>query len=131
MPVIYSAEVKTARMNAARNECANGDVQLLDSGGAVLATHGLDATAGSVVGSVWTISLDAATVAATAAGNIARARIRNSAGVVRVSGLTAGINPAEPEPRLFDVGVDNTNVAVGQQVTFTAPLTITHAPDPT
>lgn len=131
MPVIYSADTKNARMNATRSACANGDLQLLDSGGAVLVTHGLDATAGSVSGAVWTIALDAATVAATAAGNIATARVRDSTGAVRVSGLTAGVNPPEPDPRLFDVGVDNANVAIGQQVTFTAPLTITHAPDVT
>lgn len=123
MPVIYSTAAKTARMNATRAAVADGDLQILDTGGAVLATHGLDATAGTVSGAVWTIALDAATVAATGAGTAAAARIRNSSGTAVITGLTVGVSGA-------DVTIDNTNVAVGQQVTFTAPLTITHAPDP-
>jgi hypothetical protein len=119
MAVTYHADVKNARMEATRGEVANGTLEILTSGDVLLATFGLDATAGTVTADVWTLEFDADTVAAGAAGTAAKAQIKDSGGTARITGLTVGTSAA-------DVIVSNTNIANGQDVIMTG-ATITHA----
>lgn len=119
MPPIYNATVKTARMNATRSAVANGSLDILTAADAVLVTFGLDATAGAVSGNRWTLGFDSATVTATGTGTAAKARIRDSGGVVRVTGLAVG----------QEVTLDNTNIATGQEINMTSAI-VDHAPDP-
>lgn len=121
MAVTYSAAVKTARMTATRDACADGTLEILTSADAVLVTHGLSATGGTVANGVWTVTLDAASVNATATGTAAKAQIKTSGGTVAVSGLTVATSGA-------DINIQNTSIATGQPINYTGALTITHAP---
>jgi hypothetical protein len=122
MPVIYNAAVKTARMTAARDQVAGGSLEITTSADAVLVAFPLTTAGGSVSGNVWTIAYDSASEAATGAGAAAKARIKDSGGTVRISGLTVGTSGA-------DVTIDNVTIEIGQTVNAGAS-TITHAPDP-
>ncbi|PWE57667.1 hypothetical protein DEM27_00185 [Metarhizobium album] len=128
MPPIYDTTVKTARMTATRDSVANGTLEILSAANVVLATFGLDADGGSVSGDVWSLELDAATVAgedAAGAGTTAtKGRIKNSGGTVRVTGLTVG-DPASSA----DIKLINTSISDGQDVTINSAQ-IQHAPDP-
>ena len=121
MPVTYSAAAKTARMNAIVTAIgASGKLEIGTAGmGTILATITLDATAGSVSGSVLTLSGFPKNVAASAAGIAAAARIRTAANGDIVTGLTVGTSGS-------DINLDNTNIASGQTVNITG-VTITHA----
>lgn len=116
MAITYDAVVKTARMNATRGAVANGTLEVLTAADAVLVTYGLDATAGAVSGNVWTLGFDAVTVNASATGVAVKARIKDSSGNVRVTGLVVGEN----------VSISNANLASGQSVEILGG-TITHA----
>lgn len=120
MAVTYATAVKTARMTATRDHFADGTLEIGTSGmSTVLATFGLSGTGGSVSGSVWTLAFDAGTVAASASGTAAAARIKNSGGTANLTGLTVGTSGS-------DINLDNTNIASGQNVTLSS-ATITHA----
>ena len=119
MAVTYDNTIKAARMTATRDAVADGSLEITTSGDAVLVTFGLSAGGGTISTDTWTLTFDATTVAATGAGTAAKARIKNSSGTVRISALTVGTSGA-------DVIVDNTSIAVGQNVQITA-ATITHA----
>lgn len=122
MPIIYDETTKNDRMTAVRDRAAGGDLQVMDAADVVLATFPLTAQAGAVATATWTMEFVDLTVAAITAGEVAKARIRDSGGVVRVSGLTAGTAGT-------DVIVNNTTVVQGQNVTVTAGH-LNHAPDP-
>ena len=122
MSVTYSAAVKTARMQAVRDAInAGAGPGVLQIGTAamasVLASIPLTDPV-TVSGAVLTALAAPATVAASAAGTAAAARIRDSDGNDIVTGLTVGTSAA-------DVIVDNTNIANGQNVTANS-ATITH-----
>lgn len=119
MAIVYSADIKTARMTATMDACANGTLEIQTASDAVLVTLGLDAAGGSVTGDAWTLAFDAATVEATGAGTAAKAVIKDSGGNVEVSGLTVGTSGS-------DINLVNTNIAVGQDVGLTSAV-ITHA----
>jgi hypothetical protein len=120
MAVTYDATVKTARITATRDAVADGTLEIGTAGMAsVLVTFGLSASGGTVSGSAWTLAFDASTVAATAGGTAAAARIKNSSGVAKITGLTVGTSGS-------DINLDNTNIASGQNVTLSS-ATITHA----
>lgn len=119
MPATYAASVKNARMTAVRDACADGTIELLTAANAVVVTHGLSTTGGTVTGGVWTLALDAASVAAAATGVVTQARIKSAGGTVMVDGLTVGTSGA-------DVTIQNTSVNTGQQVSISA-FTVTHA----
>jgi hypothetical protein len=120
MAVTYDSSVKTARITATRDAVANGTLEIGTSGmGSVLVTFGLSATGGSVSGSVWTLAFDASTVSAGAAGTAAAARIKDSGGVARITGLTVGTSGS-------DIVLDNASIASGQNVSLSS-ATITHA----
>jgi hypothetical protein len=119
MAVTYDASVKTSRITATRDAVANGTLEIgTASMATVLATFGLSATGGTVSGSVWTLALDASTVAASAGGAAAAARIKDSGGTARITGLTVGTSSA-------DIILDNTSINSGQNVTLSS-ATITH-----
>src|SRR5262245_54025326 len=108
MAVTYDNTVKAARMTATRDSVADGTLEIGTSGMAsVLATFGLSATGGSVTNGAWTLAFDASTVAASASGTAAAARIKNSAGTARVTGLTVGTSGS-------DINLDNTSINSGQ-----------------
>lgn len=106
MPVLYSDNIKTARMTAARDACANGTLEVLSETGAVLVVYGLSANGGVVSGSTWTLAFDATSLPAIASGIPTSARIRTAAGALAVAGLNAG----------QDFTVNVTSVSVGQTV---------------
>lgn len=118
MPVTYSTGAKNARMTATRDACADGTLELTTSADAVLVSIGLSTAGGTVTSGVWTLTFDGPATA-TAAGTAARARIKNNAGTVVVSGLTVGTSGAE-------VTINNDIIATGQQVTLNT-FTLTHA----
>lgn len=115
MAVTYDQTVRTARMNATRSEVANGTMEILTSGDVVLATFGLDATAGSVTNNVWTLAFDATTVVASATGTATKVQLKSSGAVARITGLNVGT----------EVTIDNASITSGQNVTITG-ATITH-----
>lgn len=120
MAVTYDATVKTSRMTATRDSVADGALEIGTAGMAsVLVTFGLSASGGSISGSVWTLAFDASTVAATAGGTAAAARIKNSGGVAKITGLTVGLSAS-------DINLDNLSINNAQNVTL-ASATITHA----
>jgi len=122
MPVIYDQTTKNDRMIAVRDRVAGGDLQVLDASDVVLVTFALTGGAGSVSGSTWTPEFTAITVPAANGGDVVKARIRDSGGVVRVSGLTAGVAGT-------DIIVSNATVVQGQNVTVQSAV-LNHAPDP-
>lgn len=120
MAVNYDNATKAVRMTATRDALASGTLEIGTAGMAqVLTVHTLTAQGGTVSNAVWTLALAAATVAAGAAGVAAAAQIKDSGGTPRVTGLTVGTSGT-------DVVLDNTNVALGQNVTISA-ATVTHA----
>lgn len=129
MPVTYAMTVKTARMTATRDSVANGTLELLSSGNTVLAIFGLSDSAGSVANDIWTLALDNTKVngeTAAAGGTKAeKARIKNSAGAVRVTGLTVGLTDSTA-----DIKTINPWITAGLETTLSSAA-IKHAPDPT
>jgi hypothetical protein len=119
MAVTYNAAVKTARMTATRDHFANGTLEIMTAADAVLVTFGLSAGGGSIAGAVWTLTFDATTVAAGAAGTAAKAQVRTAGGSAHLTGLTVGTSGS-------DINLTNTNIASGQDVTLTSAA-ITHA----
>lgn len=121
MAVTYDNTVKAARLTATRDAVVSGTLQIGTAGMAsVLATFTLTNPGGTVTNDVWTLAFSASTVAAGATGTAAAARIRNSGGTNRITGLTVGTSGS-------DINLDNTSIASGQNVTLTS-ATITHAP---
>lgn len=129
MPVIYHMAVKTARMTATRDSVANGSLEMLSAANTVLAIFGLAPAAGTVSNDIWTLELDDpdvnGEVAAGAGTNATKARIKDSGGTVRVSGLTVGLPGSGA-----DFIMVNTSITSGQEVGPTSG-SIQHAPDPT
>ncbi len=127
MAIVYAASVKSARMSAVLTAIgASGFLKLYTaSGGTLLATFALAATAGTVTGNVLTLS-DANGAAAgilnttgSAAGVATYARVTTAADADVITGLTVGTAGT-------DVVLDNNNIAVGQAVTINS-ATFTHA----
>ena len=124
MAVTYNAAVKTARMTATMGHFADGSLEVLTSGDALLVSWGLSAPGGSVSGSIWTLAFDNNTVAASAAGTANKAQIKRGAGnggAAHITGLTVTATGGGG-----DVILDNLSIASGQNVTLTS-ATITHA----
>ena len=120
MAVTYTTAMKTARITATRDNVANGTLEILHSDGTtVLATFGLDATAGTISGAVWTLVFDASTVVASASGTATTARIKTSGGTANITGLTCGAGSG-------DVNLNTVTIGSGANVTLSS-ATITHA----
>ena len=120
MAVIYNAALRTSRMTASRDACADGALQLIDGDGNVLSSHTLSTTWGTVADGVWTLAFVDADVAATGTGTAAAARIRDSSGADVVTGLTVGLADSSA-----DVKMQNTSINAGQDVVISS-ATITH-----
>lgn len=125
MSLTYTTAVKSARMTATRDQIDAGTgAGILEIGtaamAAVLATVTLDDPSGSISGAVLTLAGFPKTVAATGAGVAAAARIRDSANTDKITDLTVGTSGT-------DIILDNTNIAIGQNVTINASPTITHS----
>jgi hypothetical protein len=127
MPVIYDNTMKAARLTGGKDAVVNGTLELMSAADAVLAIFTLNGTAGSVTNAVWTLGFaSTASTGEAAAGagtNITKARIKNSGGTVRITGLTVGLTGA-------DIIVDNVNIAEDQAINLVGAQTITHAVDP-
>jgi hypothetical protein len=122
MAVVYTTAVKTARMQAVADAIgAGGKLEIGTAGMAsVLATITLGATSGTVSNGVLTLSgFPRSDTAADAAGTAAAARIRTSANVDIITGLTVGTSGT-------DVILDNLNIALNQTVTINSAV-FTHA----
>jgi hypothetical protein len=119
MAITYNAAVKTSRITATRDYFANGTLEILTAADVLLATFGLSASGGTISGLVWTLTWDATTVAAVAAGTATKAQIKNAGAAAHLTGLTVGTSGT-------DIIIDNTVIAAGQNVTV-GTSTIAHA----
>ena len=126
MAVVYSTATKTGRMNAVVTAIGtSGKLKLFSAADALLATFTLAATAGTVSGSVLTLSdANGATAGilnttASAAGTATKASITTSVDADVVTGLTVGTSGA-------DLVLDNNVLASGQAITINS-ATLTHA----
>lgn len=123
--VTYSSTAKTNRMTAVVTSVdAGGAAGKLEIGTAAMASTLCTITlnyspAGSVAGSVLTLSGFSKTCTAAATGTAAAARIRTSANADVVTGLTVGTTAT-------DIILDSTSITSGQTVTITS-FTLTHA----
>lgn len=120
MAVTYTTAMKTDRMTATRDNLANGTVEILTSGDALLATFGLSASGGTVATDTWTLAFDATTVTASGTGTAAKAQIKTSGGTANITGLTVGTGSE-------DIVIDNTSISSGQDVAISGSATIQHA----
>jgi hypothetical protein len=130
----YSTAVKNGRLQvvadltagktlaAATGVASSGSLVLgtsaLSGATGVLATIPLSATPFSIASGVATVNGTPLSAAATGAGDIAKAEIRNNSGTVIRDGMSVGLSGA-------DIIVDRVTLAVGQYVTVTAAA-ITH-----
>lgn len=128
MAVIYEMFVKTGRMESTRDDIdsggAAGRIEICTTGYAtVLATITLGysgASTGTVTNDVLTLAgFPRSDTSADATGTAAIARIRTSAGVDVVTGLTVGLSGS-------DINLDSLSITAGQTVTLSS-ATITHA----
>ena len=125
MAVTYTTAVKTARMNAVKDQidagAGAGKLEIGTSGMAsVLATITLADPCGTVTNGVLTFSsMPRSDTSADASGTAAAARIRDSNNVDIVTGLTVGTSGT-------DIILDSVSITAGQTVTINS-ATITHA----
>lgn len=134
MSVVYNSTLKTNRMQLVADLIA-GKTAASSSGTAtagslvigtsalsgatgVLATISLNATPGTVSGSVLTLSGTPLSATASGTGTAALAEFRNNAGTTIVSGLTVGTSGT-------DIIINSTAISSGQAVQVTSG-TITH-----
>ena len=129
MTCIYSTAVKTARMTAVRDGIdAGGAAGRLEIGTTGMATILASITLGYSGASTGTVTSGVLTLAgfprqdnsADNSGTAAAARIRTSAGVDVITGLTCGVSTG-------DVQLDSLVVTAGQTFQISS-VTITHAP---
>lgn len=125
MAVTYTTAVKTARMNAVKDQidagAGAGVLEIGTSGMAsVLATITLADPCGTVTNGVLTFSgMPRSDTSADASGTAAAARIRDSNNTDIVTGLTVGTSGT-------DIILDSVSITAGQTVTINS-ATITHA----
>lgn len=128
MTVTYSTAVKTARMTAVRDQIdaggAAGKIEICSAAYAsILATIPLGysgASTGTVAGAVLTLAgFPRSDTVADNTGTAAVARIRTSANVDVVTGLTVGLSGS-------DINLDSLSITAGQTVTLNSAA-ITHA----
>ena len=122
MAVIYTVAVKNARLDAVTTQIGtSGKLEIgTASMAATLATITLNSTAAAAAASgVLTLSGFPKTVAASATGTAAAARIRKADNTDIITGLTVGTSAS-------DIILDSTSITSGQNVTINS-ATITHA----
>jgi hypothetical protein len=127
MAVTYSTAVKTARMTAVRDQIdaggAAGKLEICSAAYAsILATIPLGysgASTGTVSGLVLTLAgFPRSDTSADNTGTAAIARIRTSANVDVITGLTVGLSAS-------DINLDSLSITAGQTVTINSAA-ITH-----
>ena len=123
MSVTYNATVKTARMNVVETAidagASGGSLEIGTAAmGAVLVSITLPKPAGVVAGSVLTFTMPQSGTA-SGTGTAAAAQIKDSNGVVVVSGLTVGAAGT-------DIVLSSTTITTLDTVTVTS-ATITHS----
>jgi hypothetical protein len=114
----YSDLLKSARMLATRDFLAGGSLEVLTDDDTVLIIFPI--TGGSVVDDVLSLDLQPNSLG-LASGVAAKAQLKNSAGIVSISGLTVGLNGSGSS-----ITMQNTSIEVGQSFS-SAISTITHA----
>lgn len=126
MAIIYSTATKSARMTAVVSTIGtSGKLKLFTAGDVLLATFTLAATAGTVSGSVLTLSdANGATAGilnatAGASGTATKASVTTPGDVDVITGLTVGLSAT-------DLVMDNNAINSGQVVTVNS-ATFTHA----
>jgi hypothetical protein len=123
MAVTYTTAVKNSRLDAVKTAIGTTGVLEIGTSGmaAILASFSLNNPAAAAAsGGVLTFSGFPKTVAASASGTAAAARIRTAtSGTDIVTGLTVGTSGS-------DINLDSTNITSGQNVTLNS-ATITHA----
>lgn len=92
MPITYDVALRNIRLTATRDYFANGTLELLTAADVVVAIFGLSDTGGTVAAGVWTLALDATTVAAVASGTITKAQLKTAGGLAHGVGLTVGLS---------------------------------------
>lgn len=122
MAVTYTNAVKDSRLGAVVTAIGGtGKLEICTAAYAsILATIPLNATAGVASAGVLTLSGFPKTVAATATGTAAIARIRTGANLDIVTGLTVGLSAS-------DINMDSLSITSGQNVTINASPVINHA----
>lgn len=118
MPITYAAAAKDARLNGIRGLVGGGSVEILTSADAVLVTHTLDGTAGSVTSGVWTLGFASASSNASGTGTAAKAQIKTSGGTAVITGLTVGTSGT-------DITINDTAINSGQTISA-GSISITH-----
>jgi hypothetical protein len=122
MSVIYATAVKNARLDSVTAQIGtSGKLEIGTAAmAAILATITLNATAAAAAsGAVLTFSGFPKTVAASATGAAAAARLRKADNTDIITGLTVGTSSA-------DIILDSTSITSGQNVTINS-ATLTHA----
>ena len=121
----YQAAALAAFAAASITPLNSGSLQLVDSGGVVLATYPLDALSSTAVGAVQTFyGFPKSTTAV--AGTVASARFRTSAAVDWKTGVGVGI-PGSGAQVIVNNGSNTLALTTGQTVTVSAGPTITFA----
>ena len=125
MPASHDLDTKNDRMTAVRDRIDSGSgpgvLQIGTAGMAsILAEFTLDDPSGTISGGVLSLSgFPKSDTSANATGTAAAARIRDSNGNTRVSGLTVGLSAT-------DITLNSVSVTAGQTVTINSAA-ITHA----
>lgn len=114
--MLYPTALKTARMTAQRDYLNSGFIELLNSGGAVLASVPLNSTSGTVTTDTLTMSGFPKTVAATLAGTIAAVRVRAVDGN-SITAVSFGIVGSGMQV-IIDNGLGTLAVLLAQNVTI-------------
>lgn len=123
MAVIYNTNVKNTRMTAVVNAIdagtAAGVLEIGTTGMAsVLASITLSDPCGTVTGGVLTFDMPKSDTNADNTGTAAEARIKDSDGIVVISGLTVGTTGA-------NINLSSVGITTGDTVTINS-ATITH-----
>lgn len=104
---------------------AGGFMDLLDSGGAAIATVSLNTPASTSLAAVTTFSGFPKSTTALTTATIASARLRTSVGTNYKTGIPVGI-PGSGAQVIVDNGAGTLAVTTGQSVTILASPTMTH-----
>ena len=115
MALVYSTSVINARLNAIVTELGANATMVLLAGAITVSTIQLSNPAGTVNNGVLTFTGQLLDPAATATGDVNGAVIKDSGGLVAISGLTVGI-PGGSQNVIISNGLNSTVITVGQTV---------------
>ena len=121
----FQAAALAAYAAADGNALAGGSMELIDGGGAIVASVVLNTPASTSVGAVATFAGFPKSTTALSSATIASARLRNLAGAAYKSSIPVGI-PGSGAQVIVDNGAGTLAVTTGQSVTVLASPTMTH-----